>query len=259
MIEKLEKLKEDNTRTRGIMIKVSTGRGNIDDFEEEYRELYFSLKEQLNVFRKEGIRFPDLNFFSSLWDFYSYWKAELKTYQERREYVSSLYKTIDDAITQVLIKKSSETTDPANLEKLLSSMIENHESRNEFEHDIALSFAGEDRKIAEDIANALIIKGLKYFMIYFIKLKCGGKKLTHFFQDVYGPKARFVIVLISKYYPIKDWTDFEFSIARGEAKKRKEEFILPVRLDDTNFLVVFHHQLKFTSSRYNFNLTFYKS
>ena len=25
------------------------------------------------------------------------------------------------------------------------------------------------------------------------------------------------------------------------------------------FLVVFHHQLKFTSSRYNFNLTFYKS
>ena len=89
-------------------------------------------------------------------------------------------------------------------------------------------------------------------MIYFIKLKCGGKKLTHFFQDVYGPKARFVIVLISKYYPIKDWTDFEFSIARGEAKKRKEEFILPVRLDDTNFLVVFHHQLKFTSSRYNF-------
>jgi len=26
-----------------------------------------------------------------------------------------------------------------------------------------------------------------------------------------------------------------------------------------NSLVVFHHQLKFTSSRYNFNLTFYKS
>jgi len=44
---------------------------------------------------------------------------------------------------------------------------------------------------------------------------------------------------------------------------------LPVILldDSVNFdtkvivkkLVVFHHQLKFTSSRYNFNLTFYKS
>lgn len=236
MIERLEKLKEDITRIRGIMITVSTGRGNIDDFEEEYRELYFSVKEQLNGFRKEGIRFPDLNFFSSLWDFYSYWKAELKTYQERREYVSSLYKTIDDAITQVLIKVSSETTDPANLEKLLSSIIEDYESGDEFEYVIALSFAGEDRKIAEEIANALIIDGVKVFYDRFYKTKMWGKKLTHFFQDVYGPKARFVIVIISKYYPIKDWTDFEFSIARGEAKKRKEEFILPVKLDDTKIL-----------------------
>ncbi|MHC1585647.1 MAG: hypothetical protein ACXQS7_05260 [Candidatus Syntropharchaeia archaeon] len=29
--------------------------------------------------------------------------------------------------------------------------------------------------------------------------------------------------------------------------------------DEINSLVMFHHQLKFTSSRYNFNLTFYKS
>ncbi len=44
------------------------------------------------------------------------------------------------------------------------------------------------------------------------------------------------MILISKYYPIKDWTDFEFSIARGEAKKRKTEFILPIRLDNTKIL-----------------------
>lgn len=63
-----------------------------------------------------------------------------------------------------------------------------------------------------------------------------GKKLTAYFKNVYGPKARFVMILISKYYPIKDWTDFEFSIAAGEAKKRKREFILPVKLDDTKIL-----------------------
>ena len=40
-------------------------------------------------------------------------------------------------------------------------------------------------------------------------------------------------MLVSQHYPIKDWTNFEFSIAREEEKKRKEEFILPVRLDDT--------------------------
>jgi len=236
MIERLEKLKEDITRIRGIMITVSTGRGDINDFEEEYRELYFSIKEQLKAFQKKGIRFPDLNFFSSLRDFYSYWKAELKTYQERREYVDSLYKIIDDAITQVLMKASSETIDPANLEKLLSLMVEDHDSEGEFEHDIALSFAGEDRKIAEDIANALIIEGVKVFYDGFYKSQMWGRKLTHYFQDIYGPKTRFVIVLISKHYPIKDWTDFEFSIARGEAKRRKEEFILPVKLDNTKIL-----------------------
>ncbi|MEA2054398.1 MAG: TIR domain-containing protein [Candidatus Thermoplasmatota archaeon] len=253
MIEKLERLKEEITKIQGIMIAVSTGRGNIDDSEEEYRKLYFSIKEQLKSFREKGVSFPDLNFFSSLWDFYSYWKAELKTYQERREYVRSLYKPIDDAITQVLMKVYNRTIDSNNLEKLLSSIveesIENKESKtlpstigaseasaDEFEHDIAVSFAGEDRETAEDIANALITEGVKVFYDRFYKVDMWGKKLTSCFQDVYGPKARFVMVLISKHYPIKDWTDFEFSIARGEAKKRKTEFILPVRLDDTKIL-----------------------
>lgn len=63
MIEKIEKLKEKITKIQGIMIAVSTGRGNIDDSEEEYRNLYFSIKEQLKSFRKKGVQFPDLNFF----------------------------------------------------------------------------------------------------------------------------------------------------------------------------------------------------
>jgi len=42
--------------------------------------------------------------------------------------------------------------------------------------------------------------------------------------------------LISKYYPTKEWTDYELSIAKKEAKKRKTEFILPIRLDDTKIL-----------------------
>lgn len=253
MIEKLEQLKKNITKIQGIMITVSTGRGNIDDFEEEYREVYFSIKDQLNTFREKGIRFPDINFFSSLWDFYSYWKSELKTYQERREYVRSLYKTIDDSVTQALINVSSKTTDSDNLEKLLSSIVgegvqdtesknltslvkTSHESldkKSPYEYDVALSFAGEDRTIADDLAKALIIEGVKVFYDRFYKSEMWGKKLTHYFKEVYGSKARFVMVFISKFYPIKDWTDFEFSIARGEAKKRKTEFILPISLDDT--------------------------
>ncbi|NIA12336.1 MAG: TIR domain-containing protein [Nitrospiraceae bacterium] len=253
MVERLERLKQDIARIQLIMVKVSTG-GNINDFEEEYQTLYFSIKKQLKTFRKEGIYFPDLNIFSSLWDFYSYWRAELKTYQERREYVRSLYKPIDDPITQVLMEAANQTTDSEELESLLSSFVndsvDNNKSRgltstiseysgsaleeqSIFEYDIALSFAGEDREIAEDIANALIIEGVKVFYDRFHKIDMWGKKLTNYFSEVYGPKARFVMPLISKHYRIKDWTDFEFSIARNEAKNRKREFILPVKLDST--------------------------
>lgn len=223
MIERLERLKQDVTRIQGIMTTVSTGRGNINDFEEEYQKLYLSIKEQSKFFRKKGIKFPDLNFFSSLWDFYSYWKAELKTYQERREYIRSLYKAIDNSITQVLMKATSQITNSDELEKLLSSFVDKSGNNNEsgslalsikksskseleeqstFEYDIALSFAGEDREIAAEIANALIIEGVKVFYDRFHKVDMWGKKLTNYFSEVYGPKVRFVMPLISKHYPI---------------------------------------------------------
>ena len=105
-----------------------------------------------------------------------------------------------------------------------------------YEFDIAISFAGEDRKIAENLARKLRNKDIKVFYDRFYKERLWGKKLTTYFQDAYGPKTRFVVPLISKYYPIKDWTDFEFSIMRKEAKKRETEFILPLRLDDTKML-----------------------
>ncbi len=174
MVERLERLKQDIARIQLIMARVSTGE-NINDFEEEYQTLYFSIKNQLSTFRNNNIDFSDLNSFSSLWDFYSYWRVELKTYQERREYVRSLYKPIDDPITQVLMEAANQPTDSEKLESLLSSFVDdsvdNNGSRgltstiNEysgsaleeesiFEYDIALSFAGEDREIAENIANA---------------------------------------------------------------------------------------------------------
>lgn len=107
------------------------------------------------------------------------------------------------------------------------------ESKDGYEFDVAISFAGEDREIAEELASALRGNGVRVFYDEFYKSDLWGKKLTKHFQEVYGPKARFVIPLISKYYPVKDWTDFEFSIARKEAKERESEFILPVKLDNT--------------------------
>lgn len=102
-----------------------------------------------------------------------------------------------------------------------------------FEHEVAISYASEDREIAEQIAQSLRKKGVSVFYDRFYKSELWGKKLSIWFKEKYGKSSRFVLVLVSRHYPVKDWTDFEFSIATAEEKKRKNEFILPVRLDNT--------------------------
>jgi beta propeller repeat protein len=112
-------------------------------------------------------------------------------------------------------------------------LIKTYAKESQFEYDIAISFAGENREIAKKLAEKLRAKAVKVFYDEFYKSELWGKELTAYFQDIYGPKTRFVVVLMSEYYPVKDWTGFEFSIMRREAERRKTEFILPVRLDDT--------------------------
>ncbi len=103
----------------------------------------------------------------------------------------------------------------------------------QFEHDVALSFAGEDRKVARDIGEKLRQAGVRVFYDEFYKPDLWGRNLSQEFRKRYGPSSRFVLLFISRHFAIKDWTDFEFNIARQEARRRSREFILPIRLDDT--------------------------
>jgi hypothetical protein len=253
MTEQLGKLKKNITEIQGIMIKVSTGRGDIDDFEDEYRQLYFSIKDQLKLFRDVGINFPDLNFFSSLWDFYSYWKAGLKTYQERREYVRSMYKSIDDTITQSLMRASTRTINPNELNNLLTLLIDKNNDVNEsmsvdslinkpsypklekqsaLEYDVALSFAGEDREYAEELANALRGKA-NVFYDGFETAKLWGEDLYVYLSELYAHRARYCIMFLSEHYANKLWTNHERKAAQSRAFRENNAYILPIRLDST--------------------------
>ncbi len=117
-----------------------------------------------------------------------------------------------------------------------------------FEYDFAISFAGENREIAEKLVNSLEKERARVFYDKNFESKMLGKKLTTYFQETFGEKARYVIILISKDYPNKDWTNFEISIARDEAKRRSEEFILPLRLDDTKIIGI-HDDICFLDLR----------
>jgi hypothetical protein len=105
---------------------------------------------------------------------------------------------------------------------------------NIFKYDFALSFAKQDRPIAEKLfhllggnSNVFYDKDVEHILL--------GRKVDQVLRNVYGPISRYVIVLVSKYYPEREWTDFEFQIAKNEWHKRKREFVLPIRIDDTIF------------------------
>ncbi len=102
-----------------------------------------------------------------------------------------------------------------------------------YEYDIALSFASENRKYVEDIANIVISKGHKVFYDKHEQGKLWGKDLYQYLNDIYKNKAKYCIVFISKPYAEKLWTKHELKSAQARAFEENKEYILPVRFDDS--------------------------
>jgi hypothetical protein len=101
------------------------------------------------------------------------------------------------------------------------------------EYDIALSFAGEDREIVEPIAEAIKSRGLRVFYDQYETATLWGKNLFRHFSDVYENRAIFCVVFVSRHYAEKSWTNHELKNAQARAIREKGEYILPIRLDDT--------------------------
>jgi hypothetical protein len=104
---------------------------------------------------------------------------------------------------------------------------------SEYPYDVAISFAGEDRAIAQQLVELLKARGINVFYDINEQVNLWGKDLIEHLTDVYSNKARYCLMLISKYYPVKPWTQLERRSAQVRALRQPEEYILPVRLDDT--------------------------
>jgi hypothetical protein len=101
-------------------------------------------------------------------------------------------------------------------------------------YDLALSFAGEDRSVAESIATKLNRKGYSVFYDRFEQAKLIGEDLTTFLGDIYANRSRYCLIIISKHYAEKPWTNHERQFALSRALKERGAYILPLKLDDTD-------------------------
>jgi TIR domain len=101
-------------------------------------------------------------------------------------------------------------------------------------YDIAISFAGKDRSTAEDIAKILVSKGIQVFYDNFENADLWGKDLYEYLTHIYKDNSKYCLMLLSESYKEKVWTTHERKAAQARAFKESQEYILPIRLDDTD-------------------------
>jgi hypothetical protein len=101
-------------------------------------------------------------------------------------------------------------------------------------YDVALSFAGEDREVVERFATALKANGVRIFYDRFEQGSLWGKDLFQHLQSIYRDDAEFCIIFVSEHYLKKNWTKHEVHQAQSRSFTDESEYILPVRLDDSD-------------------------
>jgi hypothetical protein len=111
-------------------------------------------------------------------------------------------------------------------------------------YDIAISYASEDRAVAETLANRLTARGVNVFYDRSADIQASlwGKDLYAYFAELYSKRARYCLVVISSNYVRKAWTRHELQAAQERALKESlgnREYILPLRLDNTEVPGIF--------------------
>ena len=104
---------------------------------------------------------------------------------------------------------------------------------HDYEFDIGLSFASEQRDYVERVAEELDYRGIRIFYDAYEQANLWGRNLGEYFKEVFQAKSRYCIVFASKEYATKMWPTVELENALKRATESSNDFILPVRFDDT--------------------------
>ncbi|UJP65121.1 TIR domain-containing protein [Mongoliitalea daihaiensis] len=98
-------------------------------------------------------------------------------------------------------------------------------------YDFALSFAGENRTLAENLFTKLLEREISVFYDKNEQHRILASNVEDYLAPIYNSEAEFVIVLLSKDYPKKIWTKFE----SDQFKQRfGDNAIIPIWFSDTD-------------------------
>lgn len=101
-----------------------------------------------------------------------------------------------------------------------------------YKYDVAISFAEEDLPVAEKIARELKTKRISYYLYTENIAIHWGENIFKISYDTYSCQSKYVLLLISKTYIQKKWSNIERQITES-VSSRIPAHILPVSIDDT--------------------------
>ena len=101
------------------------------------------------------------------------------------------------------------------------------------DYQVALSFAGEQRRYVEEVARHLTARSIAVFYDGFEQVWLWGRDGVETFHEVFSEKAKHVVMFISAEYVNKPWTRVERKAALSRMIREEAEYVLPVRFDDT--------------------------
>ena len=100
-------------------------------------------------------------------------------------------------------------------------------------YQVALSFAGEHRDYVEEVARHLQSRSIDVFYDGFEQVGLWGQSGAEAFHEAFAQESAYVVMFISEAYVSKAWPIHEKRSALSRMIEKWDEYILPVRFDDT--------------------------
>ena len=85
----------------------------------------------------------------------------------------------------------------------------------------------------EQLVEILVSREISVFYDSQQQAQLWGKDLYQYLDEIYSNSAKFCIIFVSDSYIQKAWTKHELRSAQSRAFKQNSEYILPIKLDDT--------------------------
>jgi len=104
---------------------------------------------------------------------------------------------------------------------------------NNYQFDFAISFAGENRELAKNIADLLTLLDCTVFYDEYYEANYLGQTWSKQFSEIFGNQARYVVCLLDIHHSEKIWPNFEREIFTPRVH---EESVIPIYLDNTVFV-----------------------